>query len=142
MCGHREWRCLLPLLAYRLNVERRERRRFAGAYYNPPRDDRRLRKQIGRVWDVLSDGQPHTYEEIQRATAQMETCPNPGGDPQNSISAQIRHLRKPQHGSWIIDALSRRSTLYHYRMRNPDGTHIPPIMPEAQRPPEAPSEQT
>lgn len=98
--------------------------RFDGAYYNPARDDRRLTRQLGRIFDVMADGDWHTLEEIRQTT----------GDPVASISAQLRHLRKLRHGSWIIDCHHRGGGLFAYRMRNPDGSRLPPIIPVAFQP--------
>lgn len=99
--------------------------RFDGAYYNPARDDKRLQRQMGRVFSFMCDGAWHTLEEIAQET----------GDPMPSISAQLRHLRKQRHGSWIVDTVHRGGGLFVRRMRNPDGTPLPPITPEAYQPP-------
>lgn len=94
---------------------RAEGRQFAGAYYNPARDDRRLLRQLGRVYAALSDGGWWTLAELAETT----------GDPPASISAQLRHLRKPQHGGYLVDVEAghdRAAGLYRYRLRNPDGS--------------------
>ncbi len=64
--------------------------RFNGADYNPALDDDRLNKQIGRVYEAMKDGQWRTLAELEAITK----------DPQASISAQIRHLRKARFGSY------------------------------------------
>lgn len=100
---------------------------FDGAYYDPAVDDERLQNQLGRVWQCMSDGQYRALAEIARI------CEAPPA----SVSAQLRHLRKRKHGSWIIDSTAqgdRGNGLFVYRMRNPDGTVLPPIMPLARRP--------
>lgn len=98
---------------------------FDGAYYNPARDDDRLRLQLTRVFNFMCDGQWHTLAEISRAT----------GDPLPSVDAQLRHLRKRRHGSWIVDTVHRGGGLFVRRMRNPNGTTLPPAIPEAYQPP-------
>jgi hypothetical protein len=45
----------------------------------------------------MKDGQWRTLEEIAQAT----------GDPQASVSAQLRHLRKNKFGSYIVNKRSR-----------------------------------
>ena len=67
-------------------------------------DHTRLGKQIQRVFDVLSDGQWHTVPEVARRT----------GDPENSVAAQCRNLRKPKHGGHTIE---RRRTGNYYEFR-------------------------
>ena len=39
-----------------------------GATYDPALDGNRLRKQLGRVFEVMSDNEWHTLEDIQRLT--------------------------------------------------------------------------
>jgi hypothetical protein len=94
---------------------------FAGAEYNPARDDQRLLRQMGRVFDVMADGNWHALAEIAERT----------GDPPASVSAQLRHLRKPQHGSWIIERRSSgvSAALFLYRLRNPDGSELERTLP-------------
>lgn len=128
-----EWRAVFEMQdnALTLHLEDVARgdpnaQRFDGAYYNPGRDDQRLTLQIGRVFEVMSDGQWHSLPELHERT----------GDPEASIEAQLCHLRKVKHGSWIIDCerLNPRSALYYRRMRNPDGTELPPINPRPDPP--------
>jgi hypothetical protein len=85
------------------------RARFNGEVYDPANDDDRLRKQIGRVWDAMRDGKWLTLGEIEAIT----------GDPQASISAQLRHLRKPRFGSHQIEKRHRgeeSAGLWEYRL--------------------------
>lgn len=65
---------------------------FAGAAYDPDEDDERLTGQILRVFDVMKDGRWRTLAEIASVT----------GDPPASISAQLRHLRKPKFGAYVV----------------------------------------
>ena len=71
--------------------------RFDGPAYNPETDDVRLTGQIKRVFETMKDGQWRTLGEIELAT----------GDPQASISAQLRHLRKPRFGSHVVEKRNR-----------------------------------
>jgi hypothetical protein len=82
--------------------------RFDGAVYDPQFDDARLDKQLGRVWSVVQDGRWRTLREIAQQTH----------DPEASISAQLRHLRKPRFGGYIIKKRNRGDRvrgLYEYR---------------------------
>ena len=67
--------------------------RFDGSDYDPSTDDRRLTKQIIRIIHLMRDSAWRTLYEISNLT----------GDPQASISAQLRHLRKKRFGSHQIN---------------------------------------
>ena len=71
--------------------------RFNGPSYDPEFDHDRLKKQAGRVYVQMIDGYWLTLFEISRLT----------GDPEASISAQLRHLRKPRFGSYIVNRRPR-----------------------------------
>ena len=70
--------------------------RFEGPSDNA-RDCDRLCGQILRVYDAMYGGQWLTLAEIHQIT----------GDPEASISAQIRHLRKYRFGGHKIDKRRR-----------------------------------
>jgi hypothetical protein len=72
-------------------------------------DCARLEGQTLRIYRLMIDGTWRTLEEIQRAT----------GDPQASISAQLRHLRKGRFGAHIVDK-RRRETQWEYRLQRRD----------------------
>ena len=80
--------------------------KFDGADYNPALDDNRINKQLGRVWQALSSGQWMTLDELETAT----------NDPQASISAQLRHLRKERFGSHDIQRQRRTTGTWEYRL--------------------------
>jgi hypothetical protein len=81
---------------------------FDGAVYDPALDHDRLSKQLGRVFDLMRDGGWRTLQEIADQT----------GDPHTSISAQLRHLRKPRFGGYQIDKRRRTPTsgTWEYRL--------------------------
>jgi len=65
--------------------------------------------QLDRVRIALEGGTWLTLPELNRLT----------GDPVSSISAQMRHLRKPEHGSRTITKRRRgksESGLFEYRL--------------------------
>ena len=70
--------------------------RFEGPADNA-RDCDRLCGQILRVYDALYDGQWRTLDEIHNIT----------GDPEASVSAQLRNLRKIRFGGHQIDKRRR-----------------------------------
>lgn len=83
--------------------------RFDGPAYIPSRDNARLTGQIQRVFNLMSDGDWRTLREIAQAT----------GDPESSISAQLRHLRKERFGAHTVDKQHRgepANGLYEYRL--------------------------
>jgi hypothetical protein len=80
--------------------------RFDGADYSPDRDNYRLTGQILRVWEVMRDGQWRTLRQIADKT----------NDPEASISAQLRHLRKDRFGAHQIEREYINNGLYKYRL--------------------------
>lgn len=65
---------------------------FDGPAYNKDLDLNRLTDQYHRIFNLMSDGKWRTLQEIAFIT----------GDPQASISAQLRHMRKPRFGAHIV----------------------------------------
>ena len=83
--------------------------KFNGPDYDPQLDWTRLTKQHERVREIMRDGNWRTLKEISKI------C----GDPESSVSAQLRHLRKPRFGSWIVDKRrrgNRKQGLFEYRL--------------------------
>ena len=80
--------------------------RFNGSDYKPERDNKRLTGQIERVYNVIKDGIPRTLSEISVST----------GDPEASVSAQLRHLRKERFGGHVIKKSYVTNGVYFYRM--------------------------
>ncbi len=80
--------------------------KFNGSDYIPERDDVRLTGQILRVWDVVKDQKWRTLREIADLT----------GDPEASVSAQLRHLRKPRFGGHTVEKEYINNGLYKYRV--------------------------
>ena len=81
-------------------------RMFDGSDYNPLRDDKRLSKQIDRVFECMKDGNWRTLPQIAEAT----------GDPEASISAQLRHLRKERFGAHTINKRHITEGLFQYQL--------------------------
>lgn len=83
---------------------------FNGSDYDPALDDERLRNQIGRVYSLMIDGHWRTLQEIENITK----------DPQASISADLRHLRKSRFGAYIINKRrrgERKNGLFEYQLQ-------------------------
>lgn len=79
---------------------------FNGPEYDPERDNVRLRTQLQRVKACMSDGQWRTLEQIRVATRA----------PHASVSAQLRHLRKPRFGSHTVERRHVGDGLFEYRL--------------------------
>ena len=79
---------------------------FDGSDYNPARDDERLGRQMDRVKKVCRSGVPMTLASIAKET----------GDPEASVSAQLRHLRKDKHGAHTVHKIYISHGLYLYKV--------------------------
>lgn len=82
---------------------------FDGPAYSPEFDRERLTGQLGRIVDTMEDQAWRTLEEIREET----------GDPEASISAQLRHLRKPRFGSHTVNKRRRgdpKQGIYEYQL--------------------------
>lgn len=82
---------------------------FDGRTYQPEHDRERLNSQLRRVFDTMEDGLWRTLAEISEAT----------GDPQASVSARIRDLRKVKFGGFSVDKRRRGEPmvgLWEYRL--------------------------
>lgn len=82
---------------------------FNGAEYEPEFDQVRLTGQIERVYKLMRDGQWRTLAEIEEVT----------GDPQASISGQLRNFRKARFGGHEVNKRPRddRATgLWEYQL--------------------------
>lgn len=88
--------------------------RFNGSHYDGCADAPRLSRQHERIKSLMLDGVWRTLAEIEGLT----------GDPPASISAQLRHLRKPRFGAFIVEVQARGDRaggLFEYRVLPPDG---------------------
>lgn len=75
---------------------------------------KRLLTQHEAVRLVMLDGRRRTLDQISAEVQALGVrCPPA------SASAQLRHLRKPRFGGWIIDSEHVGSGLYEYWMQPP-----------------------
>jgi hypothetical protein len=79
---------------------------FDGADYQPERDNPRLRGQLLRVWNEVKAGDWKTLRSIADRT----------GDPEASVSAQLRHLRKDRFGAHEVERRHKGNGVYEYRL--------------------------
>jgi len=83
--------------------------RFDGSDYRPEFDDERLTGQCLRVFSVMRDARFRTLAEISAIT----------GDPEASISAQLRHFRKRRFGAHTVNKRcrgERKNGLFEYQL--------------------------
>lgn len=80
--------------------------KFDGSDYDHERDCPRLSSQYLRIFELMKDGQPRTLLEIANVTQ----------DPEASISAQIRHMRKPRFGAHVVIKNYVGNGLYTYKL--------------------------
>ncbi len=79
---------------------------FDGETYHPERDHDRLAGQLGRVAEVMSGGEWMTLAQLSEAT----------GDPEASISARLRDLRKGHFGGYEVEARNEGGGVWRYRI--------------------------
>lgn len=79
---------------------------FDGETFDEERDGNRLLKQLGKVSAIMSDGRWHTLAELADKT----------GNPEASLSARLRDLRKKRFGGHIVERQFVRRGLFKYRM--------------------------
>ncbi len=79
-------------------------------YFDGPEDDAsreaRLGRQLADIRTLMLDGVWRTLEQIHQAT----------GHPAASISAQLRHLRKPRFGGYEMSKRHLGHGLYEYHV--------------------------
>jgi hypothetical protein len=94
--------------------------KFDGADYRHDIDNLRLLKQHERIRELMKDAKWRTLDQISILT----------GDPVASISAQLRHLRKPRFGSHKVERRRKKQGLglYEYRLILND----PVLLPEGE----------
>ncbi len=79
---------------------------FDGATYERALDHARLGEQLLRVGRVMADGNWHTLRELSDRT----------GDPEASISARLRDLRKRKFGGHTVEHERLDRGLWRYRL--------------------------
>ena len=82
---------------------------FDGATFDLPSDGARLKSQLVAVYRLMFDGQWRTLREIADAL---------GGQPEASVSARLRDLRKDRFGGFSVERRRRGEGrgLFEYRL--------------------------
>ena len=79
---------------------------FDGNTYESKKDFQRLTAQLGKVSNALMSAKWLTLAELEQLLH----------EPQASISARIRDLRKPKFGGLLIDRRRRSEGTFEYRL--------------------------
>lgn len=82
--------------------------------YDPARDSERLRTQVGRVYECLSDGQLWTLHQLYAQCHRLRE--DNGYDSPAGISARIRDLRKPIFGAHNVKSINATDGQWRYRI--------------------------
>ncbi len=84
---------------------------YGGATFDPALDEERLNEQTIRIYRLMNDSLWRTLAEISAET----------GDPEASVSARLRDLRKPDFGAFVVNRRRRTpsSGLWEYRLQPP-----------------------
>lgn len=77
-----------------------------GPAYDATIDKVRIDSQMRRVLDAMIAGDWVSLRELSFLT----------NDPESSVSAQLRHLRKPRFGGFIIEKRRRTTGTWEYRL--------------------------
>jgi hypothetical protein len=77
-----------------------------GESYEAPRDSARLAAQHARILALMKDGRWRSLATIAQVS----------GDPEASISARLRDLRKERFGSHAVERRYIARGLYEYRL--------------------------
>lgn len=77
-----------------------------GKTFSDERDGQRLNRQAYVVWMLMRDARWRTLAEIASLT----------GEPEASVSARLRDLRKDRFGGHTVDRRYLRHGLWEYRL--------------------------
>lgn len=89
---------------------------YGGKTFDPVLDEERLNDQTIRIYRLMNDSQWRTLAEIA-----AETC-----DPEASVSARLRDLRKDDFGNFVVSRRRRalHAGLWEYQLQ-PPGAAVP-----------------
>lgn len=82
---------------------------FDGETYEPDKDRPRLNRQLQKVYSTVKAGRWHTLRELSDLL----------DEPEASISARLRDLRKPRFGSFEVQRRRRgdeKKGIFEYRL--------------------------
>lgn len=85
---------------------------FDGDTIDQERDGERLSRQARTVFNLMRDGKWRTLFAIASWT----------GEPEASVSARLRDLRKPKFGGYTVDREYIADGVWQYRVRKPEAS--------------------
>ena len=85
------------------------RPKFGGATFDQDRDGPRLNRQTRSVYELMQDRKWRTLKEISRS------C----NEPEASVSARLRDLRKTRFGSYDVQRRHVAAGIWEYRVMPP-----------------------
>jgi len=77
-----------------------------GATYNAQFDHDRLSRQAKLIYKLMVDGAWRSLSEISQIT----------GEPEASVSARLRDLRKPRFGGFTVERRRRSKGTFEYKL--------------------------
>lgn len=95
-----------------LTLEKKLEGKRDGKTYDDSRDRKRLNRQALAVYDVMRDGQWRTLGQIADLA----------DEPEASVSARLRDLRKPRFGGFTVDRMYLCDGIWQYRVLPPEPT--------------------
>lgn len=84
----------------------KEKLRFNGPDYVASRDNIRLGTQLKKILKLMIDNKWRSLKEISDIV----------NAPESSVSAQLRHLRKPRFGSYEVERKHLGNGFYKYKV--------------------------
>lgn len=84
---------------------------FDGKTYEPTKDKVRLNRQLQVIFDCMKDGYWRTLSDIASFTK----------EPEASVSARLRDLRKVRFGEHKVERRRRTEGLFEYSLRVNNG---------------------
>jgi hypothetical protein len=94
---------------------------YGGRTFDPVLDEERLNDQTIRIYRLMNDSKWRSLAEISDET----------GDPEASVSARLRDLRKDDFGAFVVNRRRRKpsSGQWEYQLQPPGSK--PPVTPVA-----------
>lgn len=98
---------------------------YGGKTFDPALDEERLNEQTIRIYRLMNDSLWRTLAEIAEETK----------DPEASISARLRDLRKEDFGGFVVNRRRRKagSGLWEYQLQPPGTPAKAPAAPPTKR---------
>ena len=92
---------------------------YGGKTFDPVHDEDRLNEQTVRIYRLMNDSKWRTLAEISQETH----------DPEASVSARLRDLRKENFGAFVVNRRRRglaSGGLWEYQLQ-PPGSSVPHV---------------